>query len=112
VLNSGNYPTINSIKPYKNGIKTTNKNELERKMSEIKKELDDVIGDLEKQGIKPNSHLDPTITVGLGDVIESTLQTFGITEERFKEWFNLKECNCSKRKAWLNSIFSWKKNQA
>lgn len=80
-------------------------------MSDIKKELDQVISELEKNGIKPNSHLDQEQVVGLGDVIENTLKTFGITEERFKEWFNLKECNCSKRKAWLNSVFSWKKSQ-
>ena len=46
---------------------------------------------------------------GLGDVVESTLSTFGITEERFKAWFNLKECNCNKRKKWLNNLFSWRK---
>lgn len=80
-------------------------------MSDIKKELDQVISELEKNGIKANSHLDQEQVVGLGDVIENTLKTFGITEERFKEWFNLKECNCSKRKAWLNSVFSWKKSQ-
>jgi hypothetical protein len=50
--------------------------------------------------------------VGLGDIVETALKSVGITEERFKEFFNLKECNCSKRKAWLNRIFSWKKNQA
>ena len=80
-------------------------------MSEIKKEIDQVIHQLEQQGIRPNSHLDPNV-VGLGDLIEGALTSIGITEERFKEWFNLKECNCSKRKAWLNSVFSWKKNQA
>lgn len=79
-------------------------------MSEIKKEIDQVINQLEQHGIKPNSHLDPNV-VGLGDLIEGALTSVGITEERFKEWFNLKECNCSKRKAWLNSVFSWKKNQ-
>ena len=74
-------------------------------------EIDGVIYELEKQGINMNSHNDPDV-VGLGDVVESTLKKFGITEERFKEWFNLQECGCSKRKAWLNRIFSWKKNQA
>jgi hypothetical protein len=58
-----------------------------------------------------NSHTNPEI-VGLGDIVETALKSVGITEERFKEFFNLKECNCSKRKAWLNRIFSWKKNQA
>ena len=47
-----------------------------------------------------------------GDVVESTLQKFGITEERFKEWFNLSECNCGKRKKFLNNLFSWKKKSS
>jgi hypothetical protein len=79
-------------------------------MSDIRQEMDNVISELEKRGVNPNSYLDSN-NVGLGDVVEGVLQSVGITEERFKEWFGLKECNCSKRKAWLNSIFSWKKNQ-
>jgi len=58
-----------------------------------------------------NSHTNPEM-IGLGDVIEDVLKSFGITQERFKQWFGLQECGCSRRKAWLNRIFSWKKNQA
>lgn len=79
-------------------------------MSDIKEDMDKVISELERRGVKANSHNDPDM-VGLGDVVEDVLKTFGITEERFKSFFGLKECNCSKRKAWLNNIFSWKKNQ-
>lgn len=78
-------------------------------MSDIRTEISNAISQLEQQGITKNSHLSDT--VGLGDKVESVLQSMGITEERFKEWFNLKECGCSKRKAWLNSLFSWKKSQ-
>lgn len=78
-------------------------------MSDVRPEMDKVIKALEEKGINRNSHTENT--VGLGDVVEEVLTSFGITQERFKEWFNLKECNCSKRKAWLNSLFSWKKNQ-
>jgi hypothetical protein len=78
-------------------------------MSDIKQEMDQVIQELESKGIKSNSHVNSDIT-GLGDLVEGALQSVGITEERFKEWFNLRECNCSKRKAWLNNLFSWKKN--
>jgi hypothetical protein len=88
------------------GIKTHN---WEKKMSDIKQEMDQVIQQLESQGVSANSHITNDI-VGLGDVVEGALKSVGITEERFKEWFNLRECNCSKRKAWLNSVFSWKKN--
>jgi hypothetical protein len=88
------------------GIKTHN---WEKKMSDIKQEMDQVIQQLESQGVSANSHITNNV-VGLGDVVEGALKSVGITEERFKEFFNLKECNCSKRKAWLNNIFSWKKN--
>tara|TARA_R100000008_G_scaffold12478_1_gene6239 strand:+ start:932 stop:1177 length:246 start_codon:yes stop_codon:yes gene_type:complete len=74
---------------------------------QIKNEMADVIDDLEKKGINFNTKEDEYM--GLGDVVESTLSTFGITEERFKAWFNLKECNCAKRKKWLNNLFSWRK---
>ena len=74
---------------------------------QIKEDMIPVIEELERQGINFNTKEEEF--VGLGDVVESTLQTFGITEERFKAWFNLKECNCNKRKKWLNNLFSWKK---
>jgi hypothetical protein len=75
---------------------------------DIKNEMDEVINQLEKRGVKYNHGDDMT---GLGDVVESVLTNMGITQERFKEWFNLKECNCTKRKKWLNNLFSWKKRQ-
>jgi hypothetical protein len=78
-------------------------------MSDIKKEMNEVISELEKRGINVNSHMSDT--KGLGDVVEDVLKTFGITEDRFKAWFNLKECGCSKRKKWLNGLFSWKVKQ-
>lgn len=76
---------------------------------DIKHEMSRVIQDLEKQGIDVNTHLDgPNAErIGLGDVVERTLQKFGVTEDRFKKWFGLKECGCSKRKKWLNGLFSW-----
>ncbi len=73
----------------------------------IKKEMDQVIGKLKEEGVQFNS--DEGEVSGLGDVVERTLQSFGITEERFKYWFNLKECNCKERKKWLNNLFSWRK---
>ncbi len=72
----------------------------------IKKEMNQVIEELSKKGVKFNSKEDQY--TGLGDVVESTLQSFGVTEERFKKWFNLKECNCASRKKWLNNLFSWR----
>ena len=73
----------------------------------IKGEMDDVIEALERKGINFNTSEEEF--TGLGDALENVLTTFGITQERFKSWFNLKECNCNKRKKWLNNLFSWKK---
>jgi len=83
---------------------------MEKKMAQqdIKNEMDEVINQLEKRGVKFNHGDDMT---GLGDVVESVLINMGITQERFKEWFSLKECNCNKRKKWLNGLFSWKKSK-
>lgn len=86
---------------------------------DIRKEISAAITDLEKKGVHVNSHHNienekfgaNENEKGLGDVVEETLQKFGITEERFKQWFNLKECGCSKRKKWLNGLFKWKVNQ-
>ena len=74
----------------------------------VKKQMNQVITELENRGVGVNSHMLKKDTKGLGDVVEDVLTKFGITEEKFKKWFNLKECNCSKRKKWLNGLFSWK----
>jgi len=71
-------------------------------------EMNKVINELEKEGVNLANFEEVT---GLGDVVEGVLIRFGVTEERFKKWFNLRECNCSKRKQWLNKIFSWKKSK-
>ena len=51
----------------------------------IKGEMDDVIEALEKKGISFNTREEEY--TGLGDVVENALNTFGITQERFKSWF-------------------------
>ena len=86
---------------------------MEKKMAQddIKNEMDQVIGELERRGINFNQQQTPDDLTGLGDVVESVLTTVGITEERFKQWFSLQECNCNKRKKWLNNLFSWKKSK-
>lgn len=78
-------------------------------MEQTKQEMDKVIQELKNRGI------DATTTendvVGLGDIVENVLTTFGITQERFKSWFGLKECNCTERKKFLNNLFSWHVNK-
>lgn len=68
-------------------------------------EMDTVFEDLRKQDINEQTE----DREGLGDIVESTLNRFGITEERFKDWFNLKQCNCNARKKFLNRVKLWKK---
>ena len=79
-----------------------------RENTEIKGEVQQAIDDLKEKGVNFNSSSDDIN--GLGDLVEATLTKFGITEERFKRWFNLRECNCKERKKWLNNLFSWKNN--
>ena len=74
-------------------------------MSDIRQEMDQVINELKNKGIHETAN--PNETTGLGDVIESTLNKFGITQERYKSWFGLEECDCEERKKWLNGLFSW-----
>ena len=45
----------------------------------------------------------------VGDAVESVLTMFGITEERLKTLFGVKECGCSKRKQMLNEFFTFEK---
>lgn len=79
--------------------------EEQQENSKIQKEMNEVIQRLEEQNIS----LDTNEQAGLGDLVETVLTQFGITEERFKSWFKLKECGCSKRKKYLNKLLSWKK---
>ncbi len=71
--------------------------------------MDKVIKELKSQGINYNSTEQEII--GLGDIVESALNKLGITQERFKYWFNLRSCNCDERKKYLNNLFSWYKNK-
>jgi hypothetical protein len=73
----------------------------------VEDELDSIISDLESKGITYDIDRIKFQTRGLGDVVESVLTKFGITQERYKEWFGIEECDCTKRKMWLNNFFSW-----
>jgi hypothetical protein len=77
--------------------------------AKIRAEMQPVIDELKAKGIDFNAS--ESDIVGLGDVVESVLTKFGITQDRFKAWFGLKECNCTERKKWLNNLFSWKVNK-
>ena len=82
-------------------------NENQKNQQNIRADLDKIIGDAKIQGVNANTN--PEEYEGLGDVLESTLSKYGITQERFKELFGLRECQCTERKKWLNGILSWKR---
>lgn len=71
----------------------------------IREEMQPILDELKQKGI--NFDTNEQQVVGLGDVVEDVLNKFGITQERFKKWMGLKECNCTERKKWLNNLFSW-----
>ena len=79
---------------------------------DIEKEIDIVIEELEKKGVNQISHKADYLPreKGLGDVIEDALTKVGITQDKFKSWFRLDECDCTKRKKWLNKLFTWHYN--
>jgi hypothetical protein len=69
--------------------------------------MDDVFVELEKAGLTKDITDEDIVRKGLGDVVESVLTRWGITEEQFKKWTGLAECGCSDRKKWLNRLLSW-----
>lgn len=75
------------------------------KSNKIRDEIDPVIKELQELGLKHNDDYD---IVGIGDVVEATLNKFGITQESFKRWFQLSECSCTDRKKFLNGVFHWR----
>ena len=77
--------------------------------NKIRMEMQPVMDELKKQGVSHNT-TEAEMT-GLGDVVEATLEKFGVTQERFKSWFGLQECRCTERKKWLNNLFSWQKKK-
>ena len=64
-------------------------------MQPNKEEIDNVIEELQKQGVEPEEIQEIT---GLGDLIEGALNKFGITEEKFKGWFSASAAGSCYRK--------------
>lgn len=73
-------------------------------------ELDKAISELQENGLDINNYEEKE-HAGLGDLVESVLSKFGITEERIKLLTGLQGCGCEKRKQWLNKVFSFKKKK-
>ena len=56
----------------------------------MKQDIDKVIKELETNGVTRTSYIGGYLHTeqGLGDLVENVLGKFGITESRFKQWFN------------------------
>ena len=75
--------------------------------AEIKQDGQRVVDELGNVGVTMASDLDKI--EGLGDLIHATLNKLGITEERFKQVLQLKECNCNARRKFLNKLIPFAK---
>ena len=75
--------------------------------SELKQDGQRLVDELGNAGVTIESDL--TKIEGLGDLIHATLNKIGITEERFKQVLQLKECNCSARRKFLNKLIPFTK---
>jgi hypothetical protein len=87
----------------------SNPNQYSNNQDDIRIEMDRVISELKEKGVTLTTNQQDLEQIGLGDVVESVLTKFGITQERYKSWFGLDECNCTERKEWLNNFFSWQR---
>jgi len=81
----------------------------QKEKKQVRTEMQSVMDELKAKGVTHNTTPEELERVGLGDVVEATLEKFGIDQERFKSWFGLTECRCTERKKWLNNLFSWQK---
>lgn len=79
--------------------------------NQIRAEMQPVMDELKRQGVTQNTTPEELERMGLGDVVEATLNKFGVTQDRFKSWFGLQECRCTERKKWLNNLFSWERKK-
>jgi len=82
----------------------------QRGSRKLEYELDKAISELKESGLNLDNY-DQQEHEGLGDLVESVLSKFGITEERIKLLTGLQGCGCEKRKQWLNKVFSFNKKK-
>lgn len=75
--------------------------------NELTKDGQRLVEELGNVGVTIESDL--TKIEGLGDLIHATLNKIGITEERFKQVLQLKECNCNARRKFLNKLIPFTK---
>lgn len=75
--------------------------------ADIKQDGQRLVDELGNAGVTIDSDLNKI--EGLGDLIHATLNKIGITEERFKQVLQLKECNCNARRKFLNKLIPFSK---
>jgi predicted flap endonuclease-1-like 5' DNA nuclease len=77
------------------------------KQRSLKQDGQRVVDELGNAGVTITSDLNKI--EGLGDLIHATLNKLGITEERFKQVLQLKECHCNARRKFLNKLIPFTK---
>ena len=80
-----------------------------RKMSENKKQLDEVINEVEESGVNLDNYEEKQ--EGLGNLLAGIFGKLGITEKSVEEWSGIQGCGCDKRKQFLNKILPFRKKE-
>ena len=86
------------------------KNMTEEECQKIRNQIDKVINQLEKCGIKYDER-DPANITGLEETLNNVLLDQKIDKESFNKWFYLKNFGSAKRKKWIDNLFSWKNDK-
>ena len=80
-----------------------------RKMNKRRKELDEVINEVEESGINLENYEENQ--EGLGSLLSGIFGKLGITEKAIEEWSGIRGCGCDKRKKFLNQILPFRKKE-
>lgn len=76
-------------------------------MSNDETKLDQVVSQLEAEGIKPSDSIQGSPEIG--NTVAKVLNSVGITPEGVQSWLGIKECGCKRRQKFLNGVLSFLK---
>jgi len=76
-------------------------------MSNDETKLDQVVSQLEAEGVKPSDSIQGSPEIG--NTVAKVLNSVGITPEGVQSWLGIKECGCKRRQKFLNGVLSFLK---
>ncbi|MHC4912738.1 MAG: hypothetical protein ACYTE5_07000 [Planctomycetota bacterium] len=76
-------------------------------MSNDETKLDQVVSQLEAEGIKPSDSIQGSPEIG--NTVAKVLNSVGITPEGVQSWLGIEECGCKRRQKFLNGVLSFLK---